>query len=313
MTDKARIIFMGTPEFAVSSLQKLLEAGKEVVGVVTVPDKPAGRGKKLTPSAVKVYAEKMGLPIFQPVKLRDPAFHEALKNLNPDLMVVVAFRMLPEMVWSLPSIGTFNLHASLLPDYRGAAPINWAIINGEKESGVSTFFIDKQIDTGNLLLQKTVEIPEDWTAGDLHDHLMETGADLVVETVNRLESQSISPQAQDDSLFKHHAPKIFKEDCWINWDQPRKKVYDFIRGLSPYPAAYTQLNGKILKIFRAEVGPEGQAKPGTLKLDEEATALYVSCQDGWLGLTQVQLQGKKRVPIGDFLRGYREDLEQFEA
>ncbi|MCI4669655.1 MAG: methionyl-tRNA formyltransferase [Bacteroidia bacterium] len=299
---------MGTPEFAVQSLRKLLEEGKNVVAVVTVPDKPAGRGKKLTASAVKVYAESQNLPVLQPKKLRDPDFNQALKDLEPDIMVVVAFRMLPEMVWSLPNIGTFNLHASLLPDYRGAAPINWAIINGEKESGVTTFFIDKQIDTGNLLLQEKVQVPDNWTAGDLHDKLMEIGAELVVKTVHRLEAGDISPKAQDNSLFKNHAPKIFKEDCLIDWTQPRNKVYDFIRGLSPYPGAYTFWNDKMVKVFSAEIGADSQTPPGTVLVDKEDSTLNVACADGWLSLRIIQLQGKKRVSIEDFLRGFRGEL-----
>ncbi len=228
-----RIVFMGTPDFAVPSLDILVKAGYEIGAVVTVPDKPAGRGQKLRPSPIKAYAESASLPILQPVKLRDPAFIQALQDLQPDLMVVVAFRMLPEMVWSIPRIGTFNLHASLLPDYRGAAPINWVIINGETRTGATTFFIDKQIDTGNMLLKTALDIPLDWTAGDLHDALMVQGAELVLETVKGIAAGQLEAKPQDDSLFQHHAPKIFKENCQINWAQPAQQVYNFIRGLSP--------------------------------------------------------------------------------
>ncbi|MEM8892045.1 MAG: methionyl-tRNA formyltransferase, partial [Bacteroidota bacterium] len=248
-----RIIFMGTPEFSVPSLDILHKNGHEVVAVVTAQDKPAGRGRKIRKSAVKLYAEEEGLKVLQPGKLRDPQFIEALTELNPELMVVVAFRMLPEMVWSIPSIGTFNLHASLLPDYRGAAPINWAIINGEEKTGATTFFIDKKIDTGNLLLQREINIPEDWTAGDLHDDLMVKGAELVLETVQALEAGTVEAKAQDDSLFKNHAPKIFKEDCRIDWNQEAYKVNNFIRGLSPYPTSWTKLGEKVLKVYKAEI------------------------------------------------------------
>jgi len=312
MKKQARIVFMGTPEFAVASLQHLVEAGKEVVGVVTVPDKPAGRGKKLRPSAVKVYAQSQEIPLLQPVKLRDPAFIQALKDLKPDLMVVVAFRMLPEMVWSLPSIGTFNLHASYLPDYRGAAPINWVIINGEKETGVTTFFIDKKIDTGNILLQEKIAIQEAWTAGDLHDVLMEEGARLVLETVEGLEEGQLKARPQDDSAFQHPAPKIFKEDCQIDWNQDAQQVLNFIKGLSPYPAAFTYLEGKPLKIFDARMGEASaeNAKPGQIRADQEAGWMEIACASGWLSLTSLQLEGKKKVAVADFLRGYRGELKR---
>ncbi|MEL6696334.1 MAG: methionyl-tRNA formyltransferase [Bacteroidota bacterium] len=305
-----RIVFMGTPEFSIPTLDILVQAGYEISAVVTAPDKPAGRGNKLRPSPIKTFALSKGLPVLQPVKLRDPAFIEELEAIAPDLMVVVAFRMLPEMVWSIPKIGTFNLHASLLPDYRGAAPINWVLINGEKQTGLTTFFIDKQIDTGSLLLRTAVDIPYEWTAGDLHDRMMVQGAELVLKTVKGLEAGSLTAQPQDESLYQHPAPKIFKEDCRINWDQPQDSVYHFIRGLSPYPTAFTMLEDKIFKVFKAREATGDAAQPGTLKVENDQ--LFVACQEGWLELLEIQLQGKKRISAGDFVRGYRGSLEKVE-
>lgn len=299
---------MGTPEFAIPSLDILVANGYEVVGVVTAPDKPAGRGRKLRPSPIKAYAEEKGLTVLQPVKLRDPAFLETLTDLAPDLMIVVAFRMLPKLVWSIPTLGTFNLHSSLLPDYRGAAPINWVIINGETRSGVSTFLIDEAIDTGNMLLQQAVEIPSDWTAGDLHDRLMEEGAKLVLATVKGLETQSISAQPQDDQLSIHKAPKIFREDCRINWAQPGEQVYNLIRGLSPYPAAWTRLNDKVLKLFQTELGAETQAAPGTAEVSEDSTYLRIATQSHWIRVHELQIEGKRRMSTRDFLHGYQEAI-----
>ena len=306
-----RIVFMGTPAFAVASLEALIEAGYDIVGVVTAPDRPAGRGNQLKASAVKQYAEMKGLPIFQPIKLRAPNFVDAMENLRPDLMIVVAFRMLPEVIWSIPQIGTFNLHASLLPDYRGAAPINWVLINGETRSGATTFFIDKQIDTGKLLLQRELEIPFEWNAGDLHDELMKLGAGLVIDTVKGLESGTLEPTPQDDSLFLHPAPKIFKEDCRIDWRQSAPKIYHFIRGLSPYPAAWTELGEKSVKIFTAELSNwlEGDIEPGTLRV--ESHNLYAACADRWLKLRSIQLAGKKRMEANAFLQGHKGELEKF--
>ena len=302
---------MGTPAFAVPSLQRLVESDFEVVGVVTAPDRPAGRGQKLKASPIKQYAEEQGIPVFQPVKLRDPNFVEAMDNLNPDLMVVVAFRMLPEMIWSLPKIGTFNLHASLLPDYRGAAPINWVLINGESRTGATTFFIDKQIDTGSLLLQRELEVPLEWNAGDLHDELMQLGADLVLDTVTGIAKEELEPAPQDDSLFLHPAPKIFKEDCQIDWNQAAAKLYNFIRGLSPYPTAWTMLEDKQVKIFASELGPKLENDVEVGKLRVEGNKLYAACLDRWLEITSLQLAGRKRMEAGDFLRGHKEALEQF--
>lgn len=304
---------MGTPDFAVPSLQILYEAGYEITGVVTVADKPAGRGRKLKVSPVKAYAQSKNIPVLQPIKLRDPVFLEVLAACKADVFVVVAFRMLPEVVWSMPKIGTFNLHASLLPDYRGAAPINWVLINGETQTGLTTFLIDKKIDTGNLLLQAKVDIPLNWTAGDLHDHMMEKGANLVLRTAQGLEKNALTAQPQDESLYIHKAPKIFKEDCEINWDQTASKVYNFIRGLSPYPAAWTTLNGQILKLFRATLVEEDTVNsPGLIKLSDNRKTLKVSCKDGWLKIDELQLSGKKRMSTMDFLMGYKEELQQLE-
>ncbi|MBS7564621.1 methionyl-tRNA formyltransferase [Mucilaginibacter sp. Bleaf8] len=303
-----RIVFMGTPEFAVASLDALLEAGCEVVGVVTAPDKPAGRGQKLGESAVKQYAVAHGLPVLQPEKLKNPEFLEQLKALNADLQVVVAFRMLPEVVWNMPSKGTINLHASLLPQYRGAAPINWAIINGEPESGVTTFFLKHEIDTGDILFVEKVGITDDTTAGEYHDRLMAKGAGLLVKTVKAIESGRYTENPQEQLIEGQelkHAPKIFKDDCRINWNQPIDKVYNLIRGLSPYPTAFTELNGKTLKVFRAEkeyAAPE--AEPGTFVSDNKTFLKFV-CDNGYLNLTDVQLEGKKRMGVEEFLRGIR--------
>ena len=305
-----RIIFMGTPEFAVPSLDALFRSEHEVVAVVTVPDKPAGRGRKLTPSPVKTYAVEHNIPVLQPVKLRDPEFIEALQNFHPDVMVVVAFRMLPKMVWEIPSQGTFNLHSSLLPDYRGAAPINWAVINGETKSGVTTFLIDDKIDTGNLLLQTEVDVPLEWTAGDLHDHLMEIGAELVLKTVNGLADNALTPMPQDHNKAIHKAPKIFKEDCIIDWNQPVEQAYNFIRGLSPYPTAWTTLDEKPLKLFQTRmVEADTLSTPGAVISDEQS--IKVACKDGWLEILELQIAGKKRMRTEDFLRGFKEEMTEF--
>ena len=302
-----RIIFMGTPDFAVPSLAILHQSRHEVVGVVTAPDRPAGRGRKLRPSPVKAYAEAQGLPVLQPVKLRDPAFIDQLRAWQPDLMVVVAFRMLPEVVWSIPARGTFNLHASLLPNYRGAAPINWVIVNGETRTGLTTFLIDKQIDTGNLLLQAPVDILPHWTAGDLHDHMMDKGAQLVLQTADGLAQEALTPQPQDDRAFQQAAPKLFKEDCQLDWSQPAEAVHNRIRGFSPYPGAWTTLEGDLLKVFRSELSGEAtEAAPGQVQTTKDE--LRVACGDQWLRLLELQQAGKKRLPVHDFLRGFKEPL-----
>ena len=307
------IVFMGTPDFAVPSLSKILQAGYRVTAVVTAPDRPAGRGRQLRPSPVKEFAQSHGLKVLQPEKLRDPGFLDELREAAPDLMVVVAFRMLPEAVWSLPSMGTFNLHASLLPDYRGAAPINWAIINGETKSGATTFLIDKEIDTGNLMLQRETEILPSWTAGDLHDVLMEMGAELVLETVQGLENSSIATHAQDESLSRHKAPKIFKEDCRIDWTLPATKVNNLIRGLSPYPTAWTYFQDEPAKIYLARPGQEATAGvlPGSIRLSENREQMFVACANQWLEILSLQMPGKKRLATAEFLRGFKDELVAF--
>lgn len=299
---------MGTPAFAVASLEALIESGAEVVAVVTAPDKPAGRGKKLSESAVKQYAVAHNIPVLQPEKLRSPEFLEQLKSYAADLQVVVAFRMLPEVVWSMPSKGTINLHASLLPQYRGAAPINWAIINGEKESGVTTFFLKQEIDTGDVLFMEKVSIAEDVTAGEYHDRLMNKGAGLLVKTVKAIESGRYTeqPQAQlAEGAELKHAPKIFKDDCRIDWSQPVGKVYNFIRGLSPHPAAFTELNDKTLKVFKTlKETVKHEVQPGHYITDNK-TYLKFACPDGFISLTDLQLEGKNRMGIEEFLRGVK--------
>ncbi len=273
-----RIIFMGTPLFAVASLDELIRSGCNVVAVVTAPDKPAGRGKKLSESAVKQYAVQNGLKVLQPEKLKSPEFLEELRALEADLQVVVAFRMLPEVVWSMPPKGTINLHASLLPQYRGAAPINWVLINGEEESGVTTFFLKQDIDTGDILFTEKITLTGDETAGELHDRLMYKGAGLLVKTVKGIESGRYNeyPQAQLlAGMEQKHAPKIFKEDCLINWDLPAVKIYNKIRGLSPSPTAYTTLNSKILKVYNSQIEPGQPDVPAGTYLTDNKTYLKV--------------------------------------
>lgn len=302
---------MGTPDFAIPSLKILVENGYDVVGVITAPDRPAGRGKQLRPSPVKVYAAAQGLHILQPEKLRNPEFLEELAALKPDLAVVVAFRMLPEVVWSLPTKGTLNLHAALLPDYRGAAPINWVIINGETRTGATTFMIDKKIDTGATLLQTELEIPAAWNAGDLHDALMISGAELVLKTVQALEKGEVEPVPQDHSAFRNPAPKIFKDDCRIDPSQPALSVHNLVRGLSPYPVAWTRVNGKGLKIFRTRLSEQlsfGEA--GALR--QEGKQLFLQCGDAVLEILELQLEGKKRMETAVFLQGYKGELNHVE-
>jgi len=306
-----RIVFMGTPEFAEFTLRRLVEDGYNIIGVVTMPDKPIGRhGSVLQSSPVKKYAVEQGIPVLQPEKLKDPLFVEQLKALRADLQIVVAFRMLPEIVWSMPRLGTFNLHGSLLPQYRGAAPINWAIINGDKETGVTTFFLKHEIDTGDIIHQERIPILPSDNAGTMHDKLMELGADLTVRTLEDIIANNIKPipQSQIPASELRPAPKIFKETCRIDWNQPTEKVYDFIRGLSPYPAAWTILrsaDGTVqdFKIFTAAPVPNAPVCPaGTITTDGKKT-LIVSTSDGALELSEVQLAGKKRMPISAFLCG----------
>jgi methionyl-tRNA formyltransferase len=304
-----RIVFMGTPEFAVASLQALVEAGSNIVGVITAPDKPAGRGMKLTESAVKKYAVEQGLHILQPEKLKNPEFLAELKALEADLQIVVAFRMLPEVVWSMPPLGTVNLHGSLLPQYRGAAPINWAIINGEKYTGVTTFKLKQEIDTGDILLQEKILIGEKDTAGQLHDVMKEIGANLLVTTVKGLADGTLLETPQSKVLKNagelKHAPKLFTETCTINWNKSCDEIYNLIRGLSPYPGAITKLQDKILKVYKSEKEHTTHATPIGEFVTDNNTFLKFACGDGYLHLIDLQVEGKKRMLIEDFLRGYR--------
>lgn len=297
---------MGTPEFAVASLDALIKAGFRIVGVVTAPDKPAGRGMQLQQSAVKKYAVEHELTVLQPLKLKDPAFIESLAALKADLQIVVAFRMLPEIVWNMPPMGTLNLHGSLLPDYRGAAPINWAVINGEKQTGVTTFKLKHEIDTGDILLQESFPITEDDTAGTIHDRMKEIGAVLLVKTVEGLEAGTINeiPQSGEKDQLKH-APKIHTDTCRINWSRSADEIYNLVRGLSPYPGAFTTLNEKMLKVYRCK---KEIVFPASTEGDYETdgkTFLKFACADGYIHLLDIQLEGKKRMEITEFLRGYR--------
>jgi len=299
---------MGTPQFAVISLDALITAGCDIVAVVTAPDKPAGRGQKINESAVKQYAVENGIPVLQPDKLKDPAFLEELAAFKADLQVVVAFRMLPEVVWNMPTRGTINLHASLLPQYRGAAPINWVLINGEQESGVTTFFLKHEIDTGDILFTEKVTLTGTETAGELHDRVMYKGAGLLVKTVKGVESGRYNehPQSQlTEGVELKHAPKIFKEDCLIDWTQPAKNIYNKIRGLSPIPTAYALLNGKILKIYRANYEIEACDVQPCHFITDRKTYLKFAASDGFVSLNEVQLEGKKQMGIEEFLRGMK--------
>jgi methionyl-tRNA formyltransferase len=308
-----RIVFMGTPEFAVASLAKLVQAGCNIVSVITAPDKPGGRGMELQQSDVKKYAVQHGLNVLQPEKLKNPEFLETLKALQADVQVVVAFRMLPEVVWNMPPMGTINVHGSLLPQYRGAAPINWAIINGEKETGVTTFKLQQAIDTGNILLQQRFAIGDDETVGEVHDRMKIIGADLLLKTMEQLVAGDIKEQVQhstesekeaEEKLLKH-APKIFTETCFISWAKPVQDVYNLIRGLSPYPAAFIFLNGKKMKVYKAiKVLTTPSIKPGEFETDQK-TFLQFACTDGYISVKELQLEGKKKMMVEDFLRGYR--------
>lgn len=297
---------MGTPEFAVPSLEILVKNQFNVVAVITAPDKPQGRGQKLTPSPVKESALKHNIPVLQPLNLKAPEFIEELKSYQANLQVVVAFRMLPEMVWAMPALGTFNLHASLLPQYRGAAPINWAIINGEKETGATTFFLKHEIDTGSIIFQEKEPIHESDTVGTVYERLMHKGADLVLKTVKAIEAGNYPAVPQDMSTEIKHAPKIFKETCEIKWDQPSRRVVDFIRGLSPYPAAWTQLNGKTYKIFNSSLSTvnsqQSTVDSGQISTDNK-THLDIKTSDGWVSILELQPEGKKRMTLSEFFRG----------
>ena len=303
---------MGTPEFAVASLRRLVEEGYNIVAVVTTPDKPAGRGQRLHESDVKVAARELGLPILQPERLRDEAFVEAMRALEPDLGIVIAFRMLPEVIWDMPRLGTFNLHASLLPEYRGAAPINWAVINGERETGITTFLLNHEIDKGAIIGQKREPIAEDDTVGTMYDKLMRSGCDLVVETVERVAAGNYEAREQmhiDEATLKP-APKIFKDDCRIDWSWEGRRIVNFVRGLSPYPAAWTPMyiDGEergSAKIFRVTFSAsEHKHKAGTVESDGKSS-LRVACQDGWVEIHELQVAGKRRMAVRDLLLGLR--------
>lgn len=313
-----RIVFMGTPDFAVASLKALVDGGYNVVGVITAPDKPAGRGNKLTESAVKQFAVENNLKVLQPEKLKNQDFLAELENLKADLQVVVAFRMLPEVLWNMPPLGTFNLHGSLLPQYRGAAPLNWAVINGETKTGVTTFLLDHEIDTGKVIFKRETPIGENETVGEVHDRLMEIGAGLVVETVDAIAEGNIQPIPQAELIDENtinHAPKIFKEDCKINWGKDSEAIRNLIRGLSPYPAAWTNLVNKktgteiLTKLFFAQkIVAEKVAEPGTIETDGK-TFLNIACKNGWLQITDLQIAGKKRMKTDEFLRGFQQIVE----
>ena len=301
---------MGTPEFAVASLDALVNAGCTIVGVVTAPDKPAGRGLKLQESAVKKYAIEKRLNVLQPEKLKNTQFLEELRSLNADVQVVVAFRMLPEVVWNMPPIGTINVHASLLPQYRGAAPINWAIINGEQETGVTTFKLKHKIDTGDILLQEKIAINENETAGELHDKLKELGAKVLVQTIKGLADGTLKETPQSEILnskseIAKHAPKIFTGTCKINWDKSVDEVHNLIRGLSPFPGAFTYLNEKLLKIYRSEKEyKQPSIATGQFETDGK-TFLKFACANGFIYVKELQMEGKKRMNVEDFLRGFK--------
>lgn len=299
---------MGTPDFAVASLEAITKSSHQVVGVVTVADKPAGRGQQLHESPVKQFAVSKNIPVLQPLKLKDENFLNDLRSLNADLFVVVAFRMLPEVVWSMPALGTINLHGSLLPKYRGAAPINWAVINGEKETGVTTFFLQQEIDTGRVIERKTIPIGENETAGELHDKMMQIGAEVLVSTVDKIADGNTEGTDQLTLISAgeevKHAPKIFKEDCQINWNNQGNLIHNFIRGLAPYPAAWTKLGDKTAKIFKGEFKPGIASDPGTFITDHKSV-LRMACSDGWYEIHELQYEGKKRMSVEDFLRGWR--------
>lgn len=302
---------MGTPEFAVASLDELVKAGCKIVGVITAPDKPGGRGLQLKQSAVKKYAIEHNLKVLQPEKLKNTEFLEQLKALQADLQVIVAFRMLPEVVWSMPPMGTVNLHGSLLPQYRGAAPINWAVINGEKETGVTTFKLKHEIDTGDILLQQAFPIGENDTAGDVHDRMKEIGAALLVKTVKGIADGSLkeAPQSTmsdgDRQTLLKHAPKIHTDTCRLNWSQPVETVFNFIRGLSPYPTAFTIMNEKMLKVYTAKKEVVTPAHTEGEYESDGKTFLKFACTNGYLHVLDIQFEGKKKMGIEEFLRGFR--------
>ena len=300
-----RIVFFGTPDFAVASLEALIQANFNVVAVVTAPDKPAGRGMQLQSSAVKQFAETQGLPVLQPLKLKEPSFVEELKLYKPDLQVIVAFRMLPEVIWNLPPLGTFNLHGSLLPNYRGAAPIHWAVINGETETGVTTFFLQHEIDTGDLLFQEKEAISPTDTTGDVYERLMRKGAQLVVKTATAIQQNTINPQPQDESSPMKAAPKLHRETGQVHWSKEGKEIVNLVRGMNPFPSAHTQFQGKNCKLMQVAFHPEPIPDLGIGIWDtDQKTFLRVGCADGYISILEWQMEGKKRMKIDEFLRGY---------
>jgi len=306
MTKKLKIIYYGTPEFAVEGLKVLLENNYNIVGVVTAPDKPAGRGQKIQESDVKKFAVKNNLKVLQPKNLKSEEFKAELKSLEADLQIIVAFRMLPKQVWDMPKYGTFNLHASLLPQYRGAAPINWAIINGETETGVTSFFLNENIDTGNIILQEKIEISKNDNVGTLYEKLMKLGGRVILKTVEQIEQGTVKEKKQDEILKgtePKSAPKIFRKDLNIDWCKSSKEIYDYIRGLSPYPVAWTKLGGKTLKIYKAEYSLENQNKNCGEIISDKKTFMHICTKDGIIKLLEVQLEGKKKMQIDEFLRG----------
>ena len=313
--ESLRIVFFGTPDFAVESLRRLVEGGYNIVGVVTMPDKEAGRGHKLLQSPVKQYAIEHGLRLLQPERLKNPQFVEELRSLKADLQIVIAFRMLPEVVWNMPPLGTFNLHASLLPKYRGAAPINWAVINGETETGVTTFFLKHEIDTGDIIQQRRIPIGDNDNVGIVHDKLMMMGADMVIETVDAIINGTVKPIPQDElckaGTEASPAPKIFKDTCKIDWDKTMHEVRNLVRGLSPYPAAWIEITDSTgithtAKIFEVSLTDEPQAcRPAGEMWSDKSGRLLVACRDGVISIDQLQLAGKKRMSAADFLRGFR--------
>jgi len=318
--DQLRIVYMGTPEFAVEPLKELVEAGYQVVAVVTMPDKPAGRGMKLRYSAVKEYALSQNVPVLQPEKLKDPEFLEALKSYRADLQIVVAFRMLPQVVWAMPSMGTFNLHASLLPQYRGAAPINWAVINGEKETGVTTFFLQQDIDTGDILLQEKIDIAPDECVGSVHDRLMELGGKMVIRTVDAILDRTVKACPQEmvipkDSELKK-APKLFKDNTRVDWNSDCVRIHNFIRGLSPFPTAWSELKDQKDELFSVKIFEAGyelivhDKDPGALVTDGKKE-LKVAVKDGFIVLKRFQLAGRKALNTDEFLRGFPRILDFF--
>lgn len=304
--DKLRILFFGTPDFAVASLEKLVTNGMNIVAVVTAPDRPAGRGLHIMESPVKRFALKHNLPVLQPTNLKNSDFIEQLRSFNADVQVVIAFRMLPEIVWNMPRLGTINLHASLLPQYRGAAPINWAIINGEKTTGVTTFKLKHEVDTGNILEQKQIHIDADDDAGTLHDRLMREGASLMLDTIQHIQNGEYKETPQPTSEHIRFAPKIHTEDCIIDWHHSGTDIVNRIRGLSPYPGAVTRIKSKLFKLYKAKFNPQNVVDSQIGTILAQNNSLFIVCKDGLVEILQLQMEGKKRMETGEFLRGHKQ-------